>query len=83
MAIRVRQARQEQRCRGEHPTPADADLLRAMRGGMPPAGGIALGLDRLLMAMLGLDHIASVLPFCGHDPRSLAQCLGGLSRIPS
>jgi len=75
MAIRIKQARQEQRARGVLPTPADGGLLRAMRQGMPPSGGIAVGMDRLLMAMLGLDHIAEVLPFCLHDAVSLSQRL--------
>jgi len=79
MAIRIRRARQEQRAMGARPTPVDGEVLRAMRRGMPPSGGIAVGMDRLLMAMLGLDHIAAVLPFCLHDGQSLRQRIGCLA----
>ena len=42
----------------------DTALLAAMDAGLPPCGGIALGLDRLIMLLAGADSIADIRPFC-------------------
>ena len=49
--------------RGAPIPPLDARLLDALQSGFPACAGVALGVDRLLMAMLGSDRIADVLAF--------------------
>ena len=49
--------------RGQTAPPMDEHLLAALAHGLPACAGVALGIDRLLMAMLGTDRIADVLAF--------------------
>lgn len=43
--------------------PTDTRFLHALEEGMPPAGGNALGVDRLLMLALGAESIEDVVAF--------------------
>ena len=45
----------------EQDWPIDEDFLAALEHGMPPAGGVALGFDRLAMIAAGVPAIADVL----------------------
>lgn len=43
--------------------PTDTDFIEALKHGMPPAGGLGVGIDRMVMTLLGIDSIKAVLPF--------------------
>jgi lysyl-tRNA synthetase class 2 len=48
---------------GEDRYAYDADFVAALRHGMPPATGIGIGIDRVVMALTGTRSIKEVLLF--------------------
>ncbi len=58
----VQRARLEEQA-GEETQKVDEEFLMALEHGMPPAGGIGVGIDRLIMMLTGADSIRDVVLF--------------------
>jgi lysyl-tRNA synthetase, class II len=60
---RFEQQRADQAAGDEETQPYDEDYIQALEHGMPPTGGIGIGIDRLTMIMSGRDSIREVVLF--------------------
>ena len=64
---RFEKCRRVRRKRGAEEYPIDEDFLSALEAGLPDCGGVALGIDRLVMLAAGVDSIEKVRLFCDSD----------------
>lgn len=48
---------------GREPHPVDHEFIEALRHGMPPSGGIAIGLERLFMGFTRTTEVGDIKPF--------------------
>jgi elongation factor P--(R)-beta-lysine ligase len=62
---RLLEEQAQRRATGRAVYPLDEAFLEAVER-LPPSGGVAVGLDRLLMLFLGTEHIVDVLLFPAH-----------------
>ncbi len=60
---RFQQDNQQRKTSGRTELPIDQRLIAALQSGLPACSGVAVGVERLLMCLLGLDNINEVLGF--------------------
>ena len=65
----MQQARFEQQSEQVEGERGDPDYVEALSYGMPPTGGLGLGIDRLTMVLTGHDNVRDVILFPALRPR--------------
>ncbi len=60
---RLESIARERRRMGKPVYPTDKQFIQAIKSGLPPCGGIALGIDRLAMVMAGATTLDQVMAF--------------------
>ena len=59
---RFKECAEQRKDMGKTVYPVDENFIQALEN-MPPSGGVALGVDRLLMLIAGAENLDAVLPF--------------------
>ena len=59
----LQRERLEHQAGGEEEQQIDHDFVETLENGMPPAGGIGIGIDRLIMMLTGASTIRDVVLF--------------------